>query len=233
MQCAILAGGLGTRLRPITKTIPKALVPVAGEPFAYYQLRLLAARGVLDVVYCIGFGGELIREAVGDGGGFGLSVAYVDEGSELRGTAGALRLAFDEGVLDETFAVLYGDSYLPIELSPVWRAFADAGLPALMTVLRNENRWDTSNVRYADGRVLLYEKGGTGADFIDYGLSVLTRSVIEERVPPQATLDLAAIYRDLSIEDRLAGHEVHERFYEVGSPEGIAALESYLREKEG
>ena len=125
MQCAILAGGLGTRMRPLTESLPKALVPVAGKPFAHHQLRLLAAGGVRRAVYCIGYRGDLIREAIGDDAHFGLEVAYVDEGAELRGTGGALRLALDEGVLDETFAVLYGDSYLPTALPPVWRAFSE------------------------------------------------------------------------------------------------------------
>jgi NDP-sugar pyrophosphorylase family protein len=232
MQCAILAGGLGTRLRSITKTTPKALVPVAGEPFAHHQLRLLAAQGIREVVYCIGYGGKLIRAAIGDGRDFGLTVSYVDEGSALRGTAGALRLALDEGALDEIFAVLYGDSYLPIALPPVWRAYASGDAPVLMAVLRNEDLWDASNVRFADGRVTLYEKGGAGADFIDFGLSVLARSIIEERVSSGTVADLADLYRDLSIEGCVAGFEVHERFYEVGSVEGIAALESYLEEKE-
>jgi MurNAc alpha-1-phosphate uridylyltransferase len=228
MQCAILAGGLGTRLRPVTETIPKALVPVAGEPFAHHQLRLLAAGGVREVVYCIGYRGDMIREAIGAGDRFGLDVVYVDEGAELRGTAGALRMAFDEGVLGEHFAVLYGDSYLPIDLPPVWRAFREADLPALMTVLRNEDRWDRSNVRFAAGRVTLYEKGGTGADYIDYGLAVLEREIIEQRVAAGTVADLSDLYRVLSVENRLAGFEVHERFYEVGSPAGLADLERYL-----
>jgi NDP-sugar pyrophosphorylase family protein len=233
MQCVILAGGLGTRLRPLTETIPKALVPVAGKPFAHHQLRLLAAEGIRDVVYCIGYRGELIRDAVKDGSRFGLDVVYVDEGAELRGTAGALRLALDEAALDDNFAVLYGDSYLPIELPPVWRAFEAAGLPALMTVLRNEDRWDSSNARFERGRVTLYEKGGAGADFIDYGLSVLQQRIIAERVPARMIADLAELYRALSLEGSLAGHEVHNRFYEVGSPTGLADLDRHLKDEAG
>jgi NDP-sugar pyrophosphorylase family protein len=233
MQCAILAGGLGTRLQSVTETIPKALVPVAGEPFAHHQLRLLAAGGVREVVYCIGYRGELIRQAIGDGRRFGLDVVYVDERAELRGTGGALRLALDEGALDETFAVLYGDSYLPIKLPPVWHAFRPAGLPALMTVLHNEDRWDRSNVRFEGGRVTLYEKGGSGASYIDYGLSVLQRRLIAERIPAATVADLSDLYRALSLENRLAGYEVYERFYEVGSPRGLADLERHLAGRGG
>lgn len=224
-------------MRPLTETVPKALVPVRGRPFADHQLNLLAGQGVRDVVYCIGYRGDLLREHVGDGSRFGLSVSYVDEGAELRGTAGALRLALDEDALDEAFAVLYGDSYLPIELEPVWRAFRASALPALMTVHRNEGRWDTSNVLLEDDRVALYDKSGTHprADelrWIDYGLSVLDRGLIEAEVPPGAVADLEDVFHRLSLAGKLAGYEVDQRFYEVGSPAGLEELERYLEETE-
>ena len=131
----ILAGGLGTRMRDRAGELPKALVEVAGEPFAHHQLRLLAGQGVREVVFVIGFQGEKLRAAIGDGSRFGLSVGYVDEGEELHGTGGALRYALDADALADPMAVLYGDSYLPIELAPVWVAFAESGRLALMTML--------------------------------------------------------------------------------------------------
>jgi NDP-sugar pyrophosphorylase family protein len=234
MQCVIVAGGLGTRMRTLTGAdLPKALLPVHGRPFVDHQLELLVARGVENVVFCIGHGGSALRDHVADGAAFGLGVRYVDEGDDLRGTAGALRLALDAGVLDEDFAVLYGDSYLPIELEPVWRAFRAAGLPALMTVYRNENRWEPSNTVLAAGRVVLYDKQRTHARsaesrWIDYGLSVLRAELVEQRVPPAQVADLADLFHVLSLEGKLAGLEVEERFYEVGSPQGLADLESYL-----
>lgn len=230
--CAILAGGLGTRLRPLTTNVPKVLAPVLGEPFAHHQLNLLARQGIKRVVYCIGHLGDLVREYVGDGARWGLSVRYVDEGDELRGTAGALRLACDEGALEGSFAVLYGDSYLPIELAPVWEAFRSSDHAALMTVLRNRGRWDRSNTVVKDGLVTLYDKMAPpetpGLDWIDYGLSVLDLSVIAERVPAGAVVDLASIYGALSREHELTAYEVYRRFYEVGSPAGIADLEQHL-----
>jgi N-acetyl-alpha-D-muramate 1-phosphate uridylyltransferase len=129
--------------------------------------------------------------------------------------------------------VLYGDSYLPIEMRAVWEAFRATDLPALMTVLRNQDRWDTSNAIVAEGRVVLYDKRGTDPRagerrWIDYGLSVLNSGVIAERVPEGAIRDLAGVYHDLSVEGRLAAFETNERFYEVGSPEGLAELEQHL-----
>ncbi|HET8968913.1 MAG TPA: NTP transferase domain-containing protein, partial [Gaiellaceae bacterium] len=147
----VLAGGLGTRMEDAAPGIPKALVPVCGEPFAFHQLRLLESQGVHGVVYIVGHRGTQVRDAVGDGSGFGLDVSYVDEGDELHGTGGALRVALDEGALPEIFGVLYGDSYLPTELTPIWAAFAAAGRPALMTVHRNEDRWDRSNAVLEEG----------------------------------------------------------------------------------
>jgi MurNAc alpha-1-phosphate uridylyltransferase len=233
LQCVVLAGGLGTRMRPVTEAVPKALVPVLGRPFADWQLELLAEQGVERVVFCIGYRGELLREHVRDGSRFGLAVSWSDEGGSLRGTAGAIRLALDSDMLDEAFLVLYGDSYLPISIAAVEDAWTSSRMPALMTVMRNDGRWDSSNCIYEDGRVVLYDKsrqasGQAGMRWIDYGLSVLSRSVVADRVPAGGVADLAQLQHDLSIAGRLAGAEVTERFYEAGSPSGMRDLEQYL-----
>jgi len=232
MQCVILAGGLGTRMQPLTRRLPKTLLPVLGRPFAEYQLGWLADQGVRGVVYCIGFLGEQVRAFVGDGGRWGLQVTYVDEGSLLMGTGGALRLACDAGGLEAGFLVLYGDSYLPIELAPVWE-ISRRGRDPLMVVLRNRGSWDASNAIFRDGRVLLYEKGrpdaaAIGMEHIDYGLSVLTRDIVTAMIPGGRPHDLAALYGELSRQGRLGGFEVTQRFYEIGSPAGLSDLEKHL-----
>lgn len=220
-------------MRDLAPDLPKALIPVLGEPFAFHQLRLLASQGVQDVVFVIGYRGAQIRDAVGDGAAFDLRVTYVDEGERLRGTAGALRFALALGALPPVFGMLYGDSYLPIDLTRVWEAFATRGSPALMTVYRNEGRWDTSNVVVTDGLVVHYEKDRDSPDprmtWIDYGFSVLQRDVIE-RISTSRPVDLGHLYRELSIRGELAAHEVCERFFEVGTPTGRADLERHLTE---
>lgn len=233
MQCVVLAGGLGTRMRPYTETIPKALIPVVGEPFVHHQLSLLAAEGVADVVFCLGYRGDMIEDFVGTGDRWGVTVSYVHEGRDLKGTAGAVRMALDAGVLDDDFLVLYGDSYLPIRYQPVYEAFQGSGAEALMTVFRNDNRWDTSNVLFEDERVVLYDKRrqdprSARMTHIDYGLSVLTSVLIEKYVPSGVVTDLADVYHELSLNGVLRGYEVTSRFYEVGSRDGVAELAARL-----
>lgn len=233
IPCVILAGGLGTRIRSLSGPVPKALVPVAGQPFVHHQLSWLARQGVESVVLCIGHLGGAVRDYVGNASRWGLAVTFVDDGPTLRGTAGALRLALDQGALPDAFLVLYGDSYLPIELAPVVSAFERSPLPALMTVFRNEDRWEHSNVRYEDGRVVLYQKAhpdpaGAGLTFVDYGLSVMRRELVAQLVEPEGTGDLADVFHRLSTQGQLAGHEVLERFFEVGSPAGLRDLEQHL-----
>ena len=229
MQCVILAGGLGTRMRPLTETVPKTLLPVAGTPFAHYQLDWLARHSVREVVYCVAVLGEQVRAYVGDGSRWGLDVRYVEDGDELRGTAGALRRALDTGLLHDWFLVLYGDSFLPFDFRRLGDAFLAQPRPAMMAVHHNQGRWDTANVRLADGVVDLYRKGGatSGMDYIDYGVTALRAGLVAERVAPGKKHDLAGLYYDLSREGLLAGLEVSQRFYEIGSPAGLRDFEAW------
>jgi Nucleoside-diphosphate-sugar pyrophosphorylase involved in lipopolysaccharide biosynthesis/translation initiation factor 2B, gamma/epsilon subunits (eIF-2Bgamma/eIF-2Bepsilon) len=232
LPVALLAGGLATRLRPITNTIPKSLVPINGEPFIRHQLRLLKGQGVEELVLCVGHLGEMLREEVGDGSKWGLSVSYSFDGEVLLGTGGALRKALP--LLGERFFVLYGDSYLPIDFRAVQAAYDPARADALMTILLNEDRWDSSNVRYEDGRILAYDKKARvpSMRYIDYGLGILSAKVLES-YSPDMPFDVADAYRDLAAKGRLAGFEVRTRFYEIGSVAGIADTEAYLSGKEG
>ncbi len=227
---AILAGGLATRLRPITKKIPKSLVPVAGKPFLAHQLELLHSRGIRRAVLCVGHLGEMIQRDFGNGSGYGVELKYSLDGPTLLGTGGAIKQALP--MLGPEFFVLYGDSYLPVDYAPIAQSFHQSGKPALMTVFRNEGKFDTSNVVFADGEIKIYDKKLKLPEmrYIDYGLSLFKSSVFDSYSPDKA-FDLAEVMTKLVREKRLAGYEVRERFYEIGSPTGLAELETILVKK--
>lgn len=230
LTVAILAGGLATRLRPLTEKIPKVLLPVAGKPFLVHQLELLRKQNLTHVVICLGHLGEMVQRDFGDGQAWGVQLEYSFDGPKLLGTGGALQKALP--LLGEAFFVLYGDSYLPIDFQPVAECFRRSGKLGLMTVFHNENRFDTSNVVFADGEIKVYDKKNRSPDMqhIDYGLSVLSRGAFEE-FSEGATFDLAELLQRLVARKQLAGFEVKERFYEIGSREGLAELEGLLSGK--
>jgi len=227
---AVLAGGLATRLRPVTEKIPKSLVPVAGKPFLAHQLELLRSRGIRRVVLCLGHLGEMIQHEFGDGSAFGVRLDYSFDGPRLLGTGGAIKRALPR--LGDDFFVLYGDSYLPVEYRPVAEFFRRCGKPGCMTVYRNEGRYDTSNVVFRDGEIKVYDKKNRVPEMlhIDYGLSLFQAAVFNSYAPDQP-FDLAEVMGRLVHGNQLAGYEVHERFYEMGSPAGLAELESLLQSK--
>jgi NDP-sugar pyrophosphorylase family protein len=217
----ILAGGLGTRLGERVRDTPKPLVDVAGRPFLVHQLELLRRHGARRVVLCVGYLGELIEERLGSGRELGVELRYRYDPPALAGTAGALRAALED--LGDRFLVLYGDTYLRIDYAAV--EAASRGWPALMTVLENAGRWDRSNVHYADGRVVRYDKRAPtpAMRWIDYGLSVLTPEALACDAP-----DLADVMHALAEQGRLGGYLATERFYEIGTPESLAEAEAFL-----
>jgi NDP-sugar pyrophosphorylase family protein len=222
----ILAGGLGTRLGERVRDTPKPLLEVAGEPFLVHQLRLLAGHGAREVVLCVGYRGEQIESRIGRER-LGIRVQYSFDAPGLEGTLGAIRRALP--LLGERFLVLYGDTYLRIDYADVARVWRESELPAVMSVLRNEGRWDTSNVRYEDGRVLAYDKGAPSPEmhWIDYGLGGLTVDALS--FVDDAESDLANLYRRLAALDRLCGYEASERFFEIGTPSGLSEADAFLR----
>ena len=237
---AILAGGLATRLRPITEKIPKSLVPVAGKPFLAHQLELLRSRGIRRVVLCVAHLGGMIQNDFGDGSAFGMQLEYSFDsprqgaatvgGPQLLGTGGAVKQALP--LLGDEFFVLYGDSYLPVEYRSVAEFFRRSGKLGCMTVYRNEGRYDTSNVVFHDGEIVVYDKKKRQPEMrhIDYGLS-LFKAMVFHTYPPDQPFDLAEVMGKLVREKQLAGYEVRERFYEMGSPAGLAELENLLKQR--
>jgi N-acetyl-alpha-D-muramate 1-phosphate uridylyltransferase len=227
LPTAVLAGGLAMRLRPTTETIPKALIEVAGRPFVEHQLEWLRDQGVSRIVFCVAYRGEMIRDVVGDGSRWGLSIDYVFDGDRLLGTGGALKRALP--ALGPAFFVLYGDSYLNCDLTAIERAFVADGRPGLMTVLRNDDRWDRSNILFEAGRIVRYEKENRTPDMrhIDYGLGVLSEKTLAA-FPPDEPFDLATVYQRLLADGELGAFEVFERFYEIGSPKGLDETRAFL-----
>jgi NDP-sugar pyrophosphorylase family protein len=227
---AILAGGLATRLGATVAALPKALVPVAGRPFIDHQLDLLRAAGVRRVVLCIQHFASAIEAHLGDGSAHGLSIAYARDGERLLGTGGALRRALP--LLGDACFVLYGDSYLEVPLAPLVESLERSGAWGVMTVLANGGRWDRSNALVEEGRLVRYDKRAPspGMAHIDYGLALLRREAIA-RVPAETSYDLSDLYRDLVDEGRMIGFEVTRRFYEIGSPEGLAETRAYLEQR--
>jgi len=230
LPVAIVAGGLASRLHPITQKIPKSLLDVAGKPFVARQLDYLQQQGITRVVLCLGYLGEQVEAVVGDGSAFDLDVRYSWDGPRLLGTGGALKQALQ--LLGEQFFVFYGDSYLPIDFQAVERDFLASGKPALMTVLKNDDQWDKSNVLFRDGCIVEYNKRTPKPEMthIDYGLGVLSASVLEN-APVNEPFDLADIYHELSVRGLLAGHEVFERFYEIGSHKGLDQTIEYFKQE--
>ncbi len=224
---AILAGGLATRLYPLTESIPKALIDINGHPFIFHQLEILKQKGIEKVVMCIGNLGEMIQETVGDGSAFGIEVQYSFDGDVLLGTGGAIKKAIP--LLGDEFFILYGDSYLTCDYQDVYRTFAANYKLGLMTVFRNSNQFDRSNVIFQNGEIVMYDKTQQPPEMlhIDYGLGLL-RKVVFDNYPDDQKFDLADVYMKLVSQRQLLGYETTDRFYEIGSHQGIEELRDYL-----
>ena len=225
---AILAGGLATRLGLVTEKIPKLLVEVAGEPFFSHQLRLLKKAGLTRLVLCVGHLGEQIVAQYGDGAKWGVQLDYSFDGPKLLGTGGALIQALPK--LGDAFYVLYGDSYLPVDYLGVGDFFQRSGQLGLMTVYENHGRYETSNVWFEHGTIQLYDKKNPVPQMqhVDYGLGLFRASAFDGFVR-HAVVDLADVQKSLVARHQLAGYEMKQRFYEIGSPAGLNELDALLR----
>jgi len=226
----ILTGGLATRLYPETLKSPKSLIEVAGKPFIFHQLALLKRQGVCNVILCVGKFGEMIQDYVGDGHAWDLKVQYSYDGEILLGTGGAIKKAIP--LLPEIFFVLYGDSYLDVDLKPIMERFESEGKPALMTVYHNKNKWDKSNILFRNGRVVKYDKKNPipEMEHLDYGINILRKSIFndwQDGIP----FDLSEVFIKLIEKGEVSAFEVFKRFYEIGSIQGIKETEKYLNTK--
>jgi N-acetyl-alpha-D-muramate 1-phosphate uridylyltransferase len=226
---ALIAGGLATRLGPLVKDTPKSLLEVAGHPFIHHQLGWMAGQGIEEVVICAGHFGEKIQDFVGEGSAYGLKIRFSLDGAQLVGTGGAIKKALP--LLSDPFFTLYGDSYLDLSLKAVAEAFAKSAKPGLMTVYENEGRYGSSNVEFMDGRILAYDKKQLrpAMRHIDYGLGLFLKKPFEEE--NVASFDLAKLQSELVSRGQLAAFEVKNRFYEIGSEQGLTEVRDYFQRK--
>ena len=223
MQCVILAGGMGTRMRTIAPKLPKSLIPVRNRPFLHYQLLHLAKQKIGDILLCIGYGGDQIERYAEDGRAWGLTIQYSKEGTDLHGSGGALRGAYEQGKLKDTFFVMSGDTFLPIDFLPAWNYFETRTEPALKVVHKKEK---SSRRGYADfdgQKITRYDKIHPSVEmaYCDSGLSILRNTTIDQGIPPKSTYALDDLFHKLSERGKLAGLEIQTPPYDIGSPEGL------------
>lgn len=227
LPVAILCGGLASRLYPITKTIPKALIKVSGQPFIYHQLTYLRQQGIKKVILCIGNLGKILKSYIGDGSRFGLKILYSSDESKLLGTGGAIKKALS--ILGNKFFILYGDTFLPVNFNSVEKAYLLSNKLCLLTVIKNDNKWDRSNVLFKNSRLIEYNKQSPSNKmrYIDYGLSVVSASIFDS-YSNNSFFDLSSVYESLSTKKQIEGFKVYKRFYEIGTPNSIKETEKYL-----
>ena len=230
LPVAILAGGLGTRLGKKALNKAKVLIDVAGKPFISRQLNYLSDQGIKDIVICVGHLGNQIKNYIGNGSKYNLNVSYSDDSDRLLGTGGSIKKACQ--ILGEHFFILYGDSFLPVNFSLIEKAYFQEKKPALMTVLKNKGRWDKSNAYFKDKCVRYNKKKPRkNMDYIDYGLNIVRNSIFSD-FSSNEVFDLADVFENLSDKSLLAGFEIYDRFYEIGSINGLNDTIEFFKKNE-
>ena len=215
---AILAGGLATRLYPLTEKIPKSMIEINGRPFVDYQLKSLNKCGIKKIVFCINYLGKKIIDYIEDGSAYNLDVQYSWDGEEQLGTGGSLKKAIP--LLGETFYVLYGDSFLSVNYRDMYKSFLKSKQKALLSVYKNNDQWDNSNTVVENGDIVLHSKNkyDKRMKYIDYGTSILLSSVFKDQ---SNIFDLGHLYEELAAKGNLAAYIVTNRFFEIGSKTGL------------
>ena len=220
-------------MRPLTETIPKPMLLVAGKPFLQHQIELLVRHGIVDIVLLVGYLSEQVEQFFGKGERFGCRIAYSYEKS-LLGTGGAVKNA--EPLLASHFFLLNGDTYLDLSYEAMARDFRAANVSALVAAYRPDSAGRLPSDRVAcnltidtDGRVLAYrKKQPEGLTHVDAGVLALRKSVLD-KFPDGAVLSLEQdIYPGWIAEGQMRAWVTREPFYDMGSPEGLAALAEKL-----
>lgn len=229
-QAVILAGGLGTRLRPLTLDRPKPMVLINGKPFLEYLISLLRENGIREVVLLLGYLPDKITEYFGDGQKFGLKILYsITPVEDDTGT----RLKKAEVMLDERFLLLYSDNYLPLRLQDVVNFYEKKNTSALATVYSNKDGMTKNNMLVDnDGYVVKYDKSRTDPDLngVEAGFFILDKKVLA--LAPEGDFNFEkAILTKLVADKQLAGYVTGQRYYSIGSIERIPVTEDFFMPK--
>jgi len=210
------------------------MIDINGKPFIYHQLKLLKQNGIESVIICVGYLSQQIMDYVDNGKKFGLEISYsIENSANLLGTGGAVKKAIGN-FSQENFFVMYGDSYLDVDLAAIWQYYQESQKAGLMTVIKNNNQWDKSNVLFENGEIINYSKDNFSQDmeYIDYGISIFNKKKFFTLSQNDIKFDLAKIHIQLIEKKQLAGYEVFKRFYEIGSSSGIKELQQLLNQKQ-
>jgi len=230
MQIVILCGGKATRLYPLTKKIPKSMMRFEGKPFLEQQLDLLKKNRIFDIVLCVGYKAEQIKKYFGDGKNFGVEIKYSSDKKKLLGTGGALKKA--ENLLEDSFLVMWGDSYLPFNFQKAIKFFKKSNKPGMMIVFKNLNKYEPSNVEVKNNLVKSYSKKRKTKKmkYIDYGISIYRKEVLKH-LPKNQVCDLTRLQQALIKKRQLLAYPAEKRFYQIGSPDGLEELKNYIKRK--
>ena len=227
MQMVIICGGLGTRLGHLTKYTPKSMIEIEGKPFLEYQIENLKKQSITDIVLCVGHLSKKIEEYFGNGQRFGVNLKYSFEKEKLLGQIGAVKNA--EPLLEDSFFIMYGDSYLTLDLHKVYNFFMQHDKPALMVVYQNHDKYDKSNIIIQDNMVIGYGEKQKTRDmiYIDYGTSILRKKVLDY-VPKGTSYSTEEFFTDLIKKQDLMAFESDKRFYHVGDPDSLEDFRNYI-----
>ena len=228
-QAVILAGGRGTRLRPLTDTQPKPMVEFHGRPFLEYLVEMLREQGFERVLMLLGYLPEVIQEHFGDGTGLGVEIDYEVTDPDDQTTT---RVSLAKDRLEESFLLLYCDNYWPLSMDRMWERFAALGVPAMVTVYSNKDGYrpgKDSVLVDGDGLVRVFDRGRTtrGLQGVEISYAILSRSVLE-LLPEEDEPIEAALYPRLAARGELGAYVSDHRYYSVGSLDRLEATERFL-----
>ena len=226
-QAVIFAGGRGTRLGPMTATLPKPMIDINGKPFLEHLVEMLGGQGFERILLLLGYRAEVIEQHFEDGRRWGVRIEYSvtpvedETGRRLRDAASRL---------DDCFLLMYCDNYWPMQMDRMWRRFVGVDAPAMVTVYRNADRYTTDCVRVdEDGYVTVYDKSRTtlGLQGVEIGYAIVIRPVLGLLSSENISFE-AAVYPTLAARRELLAFVTEHRYYSIGSPQRLPLTQTFL-----